>query len=47
MGLSPLFGVAKMLVKNRKLKIAAVGIQLLYLGYMYISDKKKKKDEVM
>ncbi|WP_157483950.1 hypothetical protein [Maribacter hydrothermalis] len=43
MGLSPLIGVAKMLVRSRKLKIAAVGIQLIYLGYTYISDKKKNK----
>jgi len=43
MGLSPLFGVAKMLVSNRKLKIAAVGLQLAYLGYTYIADKRKNK----
>ena len=43
MGLSPLFGVAKLLVKSRKLKIAAVGLQLAYLGYKYVTDKKKKK----
>ncbi|WP_166638607.1 hypothetical protein QSV08_01935 [Maribacter sp. BPC-D8] len=43
MGLSPLFGVAKMLVRSRKLKMAAVGLQLAYLGYTYISDKRKNK----
>ena len=41
MRLSPLFGVAKMLVKSRKLKMAAVGLQLAYLGYTYYSEKKK------
>ncbi|WP_405383001.1 hypothetical protein [Maribacter sp. LLG6340-A2] len=44
MGLSPLFGVAKLLVRSRKLKIAAVGLQLAYLGYKYVSDKKKKNE---
>lgn len=44
MGLSPLFGVAKLLVKSRKLKIAAVGLQLAYLGYKYVTDKKKNKE---
>lgn len=43
MGLSPLFGIAKMLVKNRKLKMAAVGLQLAYLGYTYVSEKRKNK----
>ncbi len=43
MGLSPLFGVAKLLVRSRKLKMAAVGLQLAYLGYTYISDKRKNK----
>ncbi|CAN0597772.1 unnamed protein product [Ectocarpus sp. 12 AP-2014] len=42
MGLSPLFGVAKMLVRSRKLKMA-VGLQLAYLGYTYYSEKKKNK----
>lgn len=41
MRLSPLFGVAKMLVRSRKLKMAAVGLQLAYLGYTYYSEKKK------
>lgn len=43
MTLSPLFGVVKLLVKSRKLKIAAVGLQLVYLGYTYLSDKNKNK----
>lgn len=43
MGLSPLFGIAKVLVRSRKLKIAAVGLQLAYLGYKYISDRRKNK----
>lgn len=43
MGLSPLFGAAKLLVRSRKLKMAAVGLQLAYLGYQYISDKRKEK----
>ena len=41
MGLSPLFGIAKVLVRSRKLKIAAVGLQLAYLGYTYMRDRKK------
>ena len=41
MGLSPLFGIAKVLVRSRKLKIAAVALQLAYLGFTYISDKSK------
>jgi len=43
MGLSPLFGIAKILVRSRKLKIATVGLRLVYLGYTYISDKIKNK----
>ncbi|MEH6760492.1 MAG: hypothetical protein V7687_04915 [Maribacter arcticus] len=43
MGLSPLFGIAKILVRSRKLKMAAVGLQLAYLGYSYNSDKRKNK----
>ena len=43
MGLSPLFGIAKILVRRRKLKMAAVGLQLAYLGYTYVSDKRKNK----
>lgn len=43
MRLSPLFGIAKILVRRRKLKMAAVGLQLTYLGYTYISDKRKNK----
>ena len=43
MGLSPLFGIAKVLVRSRKLEIAAVALQLAYLGFTYISDKSKNK----
>ncbi|MDF4222628.1 MULTISPECIES: hypothetical protein [Maribacter] len=43
MRLTPLFGVAKLLVRSRKLKMAAVGLQLAYLGYTYIKDKRKNK----
>lgn len=42
MGLSPLFGIAKVLVRSRKLKMAAVGLQLAYLGYTYFKEKNKK-----
>lgn len=43
MGLSPLFGLAKLLVNYRKSKIAAVGLQLAYLSYTYVFDKIKSK----
>ena len=42
MGLS-LFGIAKVLVRSRKLKIAVVGLQLAYLGYTFLSKKRKNK----
>ena len=45
MGLSPLFGIAKVLVRSRKLKIAAVGLQLMYLGYTFYKDKKGGKQK--
>jgi hypothetical protein len=37
MGLSAVFGIANVLVRSRKLKIAVVGLQLAYLGYTYLS----------
>jgi hypothetical protein len=46
MGLSPLFGIAKVLVRSRKLKMAAVGLQLAYLGYTYYKEKNKKSVKI-
>ena len=41
---SKLFGLAAAMTKSRRITLALVGAQFLYLGYKYIKDKKKKKE---
>ncbi len=40
---SKLFGLAAAMTKSRKITLAIVGAQFLYLGYRYLKDKKQKK----
>lgn len=40
---SKLFGIAAALTKSRKITLALVGAQFLYLSYRYIKDRKQKK----
>ena len=35
-------GLASTLVRGRKFKMIAVGLQLAYMGFRYIKDKKRK-----
>ncbi|QLG46552.1 hypothetical protein [Costertonia aggregata] len=37
-----ILGLASTLVRGRKFKMMAVGLQLAYMGYRYFKDKKRK-----
>jgi hypothetical protein len=42
MNISPVLGFAKLLVKSRKTKLILIGIQLGYVGYKYLNNRKNK-----
>lgn len=42
MNLSPVLGLAKLIVKSRKTKLILIGIQLGYVGYKYLNNRKNK-----
>ncbi|SDD94278.1 hypothetical protein SAMN05421636_102387 [Pricia antarctica] len=40
---SKLLGIAAALTKSRKITLALVGAQFLFLGYKYLKNRKQKK----
>ena len=42
MNLSPVLGLAKLIVKSRKTKLILIGIQLGYVGYKYLKNRKDR-----
>ncbi|QWX83191.1 hypothetical protein H0I23_12105 [Cellulophaga sp. HaHaR_3_176] len=46
MNVNPVLSVAKLLVKNRKLKLVLLGAQFGYLGYKILKKRKRKNGSV-